>query len=404
MQVFYNYINKVSDKAKCDKMDSTLKLTPEDKLILYCARTQVDEVVEDKIKSIVCSVSNWDYVIKMAHRHRLKHFLYYHINQICPENVPDEVMLILKNHFNLNVQKNLFMFGKLLEILDNFKLEKIESLPYKGPILALTVYDNLGLREFDDLDIFVHEEDVPKIRRILTSMAYEPTVNLNLKEEQKFIQTMRDYIFHNDNITLEIHWRFPSIFFSLPKTIELFNWDKCRTIEIHSKPILVSSPEEMLLIICIHNAEHRWKRISLLCDFKEFICANEIDWFKITDKSEQLGIKRLVGINFYLANDLLDLDMPDHIFKELISDKNVKKMSDQIKSEFFSKNVRSTHLLEETLISYKLRENKFYGIKDVLRGITSPGILEWKNIKLPVSLFPLYYLLRPFLLLKRHLL
>jgi hypothetical protein len=160
----------------------------------------------------------------------------------------------------------------------------------------------------------------------------------------------------------------------------------------------------MLLIICIHNAEHRWKRISLLCDFKEFICANEIDWFKITDKSEQLGIKRLVGINFYLANDLLDLDMPDHIFKELISDKNVKKMSDQIKSEFFSKNVRSTHLLEETLISYKLRENKFYGIKDVLRGITSPGILEWKNIKLPVSLFQLYYLFRPFLILKRHLL
>ena len=403
MQVFYNYINKVSDKAKCDKMDSTFKLTPEDKLILYCARTQVDEVVEDKIKSTVCSVSNWDYVIKMADRHRLKHFLYYHINQICPENVPDEVMFILKNHFTLNVQKNLFMFGKLLEILDNFKLEKIESLPYKGPLLALIVYDNLGLREFDDLDIFVHEEDVPKVRRILTSMDYKPSVNLNLREERKFIQTMRDYIFHNENITLEIHWSFPSIFFSLPKSIELFSWDKCRTIEIHSKQILVSSPEEMLLIICIHNAEHRWKRISLLCDFKEFINANEIDWFEITEKSEQLGIKRLVGINFYLANDLLDLDMPDHIFKELISDKNVKKMSDQIKYDFFSKNVRSTHLLEETLISYKLRENKVHGVKDVLKGITSPGILEWNNIKLPVSLFPLYYFLRPFLLLKRHI-
>lgn len=384
-------------------MDSTFKLSPEDKLILYCARTQLDEFLEDKIKSAVCSVSNWDYVIEMADRHRLTQFLYYHINKICPENVPDDVMFILKKDFTSNVQKNLFMFGKLLEILDNFKLEKIEVLPYKGPILAITVYGNLGLREFDDLDIFVHEKDVLKIRRILASMDFQPSVNLDIKKEKKYIQKMRDYIFHNDknDIILEIHWRFPSIFFSLPKSIELFNWDKCRTIEIHSKSILLPSPEEMLLIICIHNAEHRWERISLLCDFKEFINANEIDWFKITKKSEQLGIKRLVGINFYLANDLFDLDIPDNIFKELTSDKNVKKMSDQLKYEFFSKNPRSTNLLEEMLITYKLRENKIHGFKDILKGITSPGILEWQKIRNPIYM-PFYYIQRPINLLRRY--
>jgi hypothetical protein len=387
-------------------MDSTFVITPEEKLILYCAGTKLDAIIEDKIYSIVISLSDWDYVLQMADRHRLKHFLYYHLNQICPESIPEDVMVSLKNYYAANVQRNLLMFGNLLNILDIFKLRGIESLPYKGPILALETYHNLGLRKFDDLDIFVHKEDVSKVKKILKSINYEPTINLNLKEEKKFIKTMRDYIFYNveKGITLEIHWRFPSIFFFLPNPDELFDWNNCRTIEIHSKQILVPSPEEMFLILCIHNAEHRWRRISLLCDFKEFINAHEVDWVIIIEKSKKLGIQRLVGINFYLACFLLSLEIPENISKELMTDKDIKKISVIIISKMFSKDNRSIQLSKEMGMSYKLRENKFYGIRDVFRGLFSPGILEWKNVRLPVVLLQLYYLLRPFLLIKRYIL
>jgi len=389
-----------------DYMDSTFKHTPEDELILYCARTQLNEDFKEKIRSIVFSVLDWEYIIELASYHRLNHFLYFHLNSICPEKVPDEVMLLLKNYFDLNLLRNLFMFGKLIEILDVLRLNEIDSLPYKGPILAFSAYNNLALREFADLDIFVHKKDVSKIRKILMSIGYNPTIELSQKEEKKFIRTMRDYIFYNDEnrITLEIHWRFPSIFFSLPNTIELFNWEDCKTIDLQSNQILTALPEDMLLILCIHNAEHRWKRISLLCDLKEFLNANEIDWPIIIDKSKKLGVKRILGINIHLTNELLGLTIPDHIFEELISDKNIRKISLNIISQMFLGNKNSIYLFEETLLSYKLRENKVLGIKDVIRGATFPGILEWKNIRLPVVLFPLYYLLRPFLLLKRHLL
>lgn len=386
-------------------MNLTFKPTPEDKLLLYCARTHMDAETKEKIKSIVLMVTDWDYVIEMATRHRLRHFLYNQLNHICPENVPNEVLFSLKKYFDSNIKRNLFMYGKLIEILDAFHLEGIKSLPYKGPVLAISTYGNLGLREFDDLDIFVHRKDVSKVKNILMSIGYEPRIDLDQKEERKFIQTMRDYIFNHSEsgITLEIHWRFPSIFFSLPKSIKLFNWDKCQAGVLQSRQIMISSPEDMLLILCIHNAEHRWKRISLLCDFKQFFITNEINLPRLMRRSKQLGIKRIVAINFYLTNVLLGLELQEEFFRTLISDKNVEKISNHILYEMFSTNTKPTHLLNETLISYKLRENSLFGIKDVIRGVTFPGILEWEKIRLPLFLFPLYYLLRPFLLIKRYM-
>ena len=103
-------------------MNSTFNPTPENNLILLCARTQMDAKIEEKIRSTVRDVTDWTYVLEMANRHRLKHLLYFHLNHICPEESPDYVMSSLKSYFNLNIQKNLFMFRELIKILDVLKI------------------------------------------------------------------------------------------------------------------------------------------------------------------------------------------------------------------------------------------------------------------------------------------
>ena len=51
----------------------------------------------------------------MASIHRLTPLLYYNLNAICPEKVPEDVLMKLKNYFHINVQKNLLLTGELIK-------------------------------------------------------------------------------------------------------------------------------------------------------------------------------------------------------------------------------------------------------------------------------------------------
>jgi len=58
-----------------------------------------------------------------------------------------------------NAARNVFLTNKLFEILNLFKKNDILALPFKGPVLAESVYGDLSLRQFVDLDILVHNHD-----------------------------------------------------------------------------------------------------------------------------------------------------------------------------------------------------------------------------------------------------
>ncbi len=48
----------------------------------------------------------------------------------------------------------------------------IEAVPYKGPMLAVQAYGDIGLREFMDLDILVRHREIPKITEVMRENGY----------------------------------------------------------------------------------------------------------------------------------------------------------------------------------------------------------------------------------------
>lgn len=377
----------------------------ENKLLLLCARTIMTDDIRAKIKSILEQEIDWDYLLRRSAEHKLSPLLYFHLSSICPNYVPFPIMMRLKTYYQENARKNMFFMSELLKILDLFEINGITSIPYKGPIMAINSYGNLALREFSDLDIFIKKEDVIKVRELLTTLGYYPNINLDSEREKLFISKMRDYIFFNKEkeITLEIHWRFPSIFFSLPKKVRMFEWYDIKITNLNNRAIRSPSSEEMILILSVHNAEHRWEFISQICDIAAFISSNEINWEKVIIKANKIGIKRILGVNLYLVSNLINFEVPKNIYNQLTSDKNVKIIAEKIKKDIIlSNSPKSIKLTEEMSLSFKLRENKLLGIKDVISSILAPGILEWKNFPLPAKIFFLYPVLRPFLLLRRY--
>ncbi len=71
---------------------------------------------------------------------------------------------------------NTFLFEWILSLLEN---NGIAAIPYKGPALAASVYGDLALRQFADLDIMVRNEDVLRARDVMASLGYQPQLELN---------------------------------------------------------------------------------------------------------------------------------------------------------------------------------------------------------------------------------
>ena len=127
-----------------------------------------------------------------------------------------------------------------------------------------------------------------------------------------------------------------------------------------------------------------------------------MDWALILKKSDQLGIQRIVNINFSLANDLFKLNLPKDILNSLNSDPVIKKISLLIKNRLFSETTYEFSLINKLFFDLRKRESAYYGIRDCILGLTVPSYHDFENFSLPKFLYPFYYLFRPFKLLKRY--
>lgn len=383
--------------------DDDFQLRNEDKLLLCCSRTHVNEEIKQKIISLASMDLDWEYLINMASRHRLKPLLYVNLNYVCPYKVPENILNFLKVYFRENAEKNLFMLGESVKILNQIYSQYINAIPYKGPFLAISAYNNLVLRDFGDIDIFVQGKDIPKVKDILISEGYKTNFNFNNVKENSYVKSQRECKFLNENtgLNIEIHWKYSKL--SFPFDIANFvGFESIKEVNISSLNISTLSDEDLILVLCLHCASHYWKRLLWLCDINEILNQNkDIKWIEILNKAKIWGIKRIFLINLILLSNLFEIQFPEYILDEIKNDKASQNISLNLKKNFFKEEYDYT-LFEEGYLSYKNRENWKYGIKDFFKSAMTPSQLELKNNKFIPILFWLYSISRPFKLLKKY--
>lgn len=346
---------------------------------------------------------DWNFLIKKAAAHGLTAFFYFHINSISTENIPPEALKKLKESFNRIFQKNLFLTRELLNILDYLNKNGITVMPYKGPFLALMTNQNLSLRRFGDLDFLIDKKDFKKVKQLLESTNYTPKFNLYPGIEDTFTKYQNEFHFMNKNsgIHLDLHWNPLNINYTFPTDPSIL-WD-LKPIERNIEGFnIISLPiEELILILSLHSASHFWNRLSWLCDIFELIRnQSELNWDNLLKKARLLSLEKILLINLLLTNDLLDLELPEIVFKSIENQKSVNEISSEVKMNFLNDEYPSG--LKEAFFQIRLRDKKWYGFKDCMNMLFRPTWEEWENYKPTRYSYPLYYFLRPFRVLKKY--
>jgi hypothetical protein len=303
------------------------KLTGENRLLLYCSRVSASKKNVSEINNLLSSQLNWKFISEAAGSHNIRQLLYHNLKGRSNRGfVPTSVMEDLKKAYHETVARNTFNYVELQTILDALHRSGIEAIALKGAALAGVVYPDIGLRPMVDVDLLVKDNELAIADRVMTDLGYSPVQGLNPK------QWYRENHFHlppyhhvRKPVTVEIHW---NVARNSSGDIGKW-WERAICKNIMGYPVMVPSPEDMLIHLSIHLFNHSYDSgfvLRSLCDIFETLrhYGNKIDWKLLQDETAERRIEKQVhsvlqlARKFYIPQDdsfvPIDLDHADHHF------------------------------------------------------------------------------------------
>lgn len=390
---------------------AVVDVRPEDKLLLCCARTRIDSETAERIKCLLREDVDWASLTGTAFRHGVMPLLYQSLHATCPEAVPKGMLRQLRAHFYANVERNLFLTGELLNLLNLLEAHRIPAVPFKGPVLAASVYGNLALRQFGDLDILVHRRDVLRAKTLLLSQGYwqeRPPPQLTSAQEAARLRSHHEYTFVRDDgaVVVEIQWGVTQRLDCFPLDVERV-WGRLETVSLSGTTVFNLSSEDLLLILCAHGVKHYWERLIWICDIAELVRARpQMDWGRVMEQARRLRSERTLYLSLHLASDLLGATLPTEILSRIQADPMVPSLAAQVRTWLFREPSGSPEasdpsvfpLSEKALFRLRVRErlrDRVPYFLQRLHRLLTPNERDRALLPLPTSLSFLYYLLRP---------
>ncbi len=363
--------------------------------MLLCARIDAAPFADD-IRALLGSSLDWTYLDPLIARHGLAPLVHRHIEAIAPGAVPRAVLASLWARHEATARRNRSMAIELCEIVSQLEANGIAALPYKGPALAVTLYGDIALREFGDLDILVRRRDVAPARALLQSRGYVPLHSLTPALEAALVRSRRLYELpladERRRMLVELHWQSGREAGVLPPDDDRW-WDNLPTVPFEGIGIRVIPDRELLLALSLHGTKHHWSSLGWLVDIAELMRRPHLDWAWIATRARALGCERRVGLGFHLAGILLDAPMSAEA-RALASDKEVRRIGAEISRALFEPEFRQPGVFQALRIDLSLCAGKRQRLRHLVGSLFTPGVGEWTRWPLPRALFFLYFPLR----------
>ena len=309
--------------------------------------------------------------------------------------VPAATLAALREKYERNVHRSLFLARELVRVLDCIEALGVEAIPYKGIVLSEVYYGDMALRQAGDMDFFVRAADVKKIKSAVRDLGYTPRVAIPENAEADCIASGYEATFDSaaGKNLLELQWALQPRFYAVDYDMEgLFQ--RSVTAAVAGRGVKTPSPEDLLIVLAVHAAKHVWGRLIWLCDIAQILKRDGLDWNFIQSQAQALGITRILYITLLLTNRLLGSEIPAALENALRRDEAARALAEEI-----ALSVAAGVSYEEEKLSYfrlmtRLRESRTDRWRFWSRLAFTPGPGEWAAIKLPRPLFPLYRFVR----------
>ena len=319
-----------------------------------------------------------------------------------PSGLPAAVLAELQQICQENARRSLWFTGELFSVMETLSAAGILAVPYKGPTLAATAQGDLMLRQFHDLDILISRADWPRSKQALLNAGFIPKDELSSREEKAYLQSACDFTFHHPPVknVLEMHWDIVPRFFNVHIPIERM-LARAQPVELCGRPVLSLTPEDLLLCLMVHGAKHAWSRLCWLSDLAYLILHVDIDPELLRQRAESWRIGRIAQVGLFLTQWVLGSELPQSLEAWIQRDPPSAVLAQKLAGNLF----RDSKLQTESFAYFWLFGRQREDVRDRLQLFrllaTTSTLSEWRSVRLPDFLFPLYGAVRAWRLAQR---
>lgn len=375
-------------------------IASEQRILLSCARMDNDPEPAGQRKDLLLGEIDWERLLRSARRHGLTPLLYRQVSGLAQGAVSEVVSEKLRRAHQENARRNLFLTGELLRIAGLLKAAGIPAIPLKGPVLAASLYGDLALREFSDLDILIPPREVSRAEGLLLSRGYRLPLGLTgaQRAASRWFENHHPLAHQESGCVIELHWDLMPRSFHVPFDQKGF-WNRAESFSLGGTELRTLSAEDTLLFLCVHGSKHLWERLGWVCDVAQLVrVRQQIRWDLVIRSAKETGAKRMLFLGLFLANDLLGARLPERVFREVTHDGMVRTLAGDMKKRFFKGAVGPFGFVEQLPFYLRMMERP----RDKIRNAFAHALIlfmpteeERKLLSLPDFLFPLHFLLRP---------
>jgi Uncharacterised nucleotidyltransferase len=338
---------------------------------------------------------DWAAVEHRADDHSMMPLVACALKQCSGDLVPREIRERFQQRLLHSAHMNMVWLQEWRRILLAFEAAGVSTISLKGPALALLAYRNIALREFADLDLLIRPDDVLMARDILVREGYQLRFPLSGDTDAALLRSRNrqlDFVNDGRGTLIDLHWGALHEMFSFQLPVDqLF---KSAQVEHREEISFLSlSPEYLLLYLCVHGTKHCWLNLRELCDVACYVqAAQKLDWELCIRHAEAANCDMVLKHSVLLAQQVLGLELSSPI-RNYCEDAEAQALAEAASALLF----REGDLGYREALRYHLAFAKGWRhrVQLVFERVFVPSEPEWQEVRLPQSLYFLYYAVRP---------
>jgi hypothetical protein len=361
-----------------------------------------------KLETYVARIDDWAGFLDSAYVHGVFPLVHKSLKSITA--VPDAIKLRLKST-NLEIaRRNMTMTAELLKIMKLLEENGIPALAIKGPVLSQMIHGDVTQRQYADLDILLHTDDLYRAGKLLQSHGYSSEHSIEFLKNKALLKIAKDFTIStkNQNIHIELHWQLfldrqvkksKIQFFSKTPNTYILGDQSVSTLEV----------DTLLFYLLLHGSKHLWERLEWIVDIDRIIrCYDKIDWESLSVMAKEMEIELMFYLGLAMCHDLFQTSLPEFIHTAIRANGKVPSTAKVLREKLVSDTINNVETISIAFINLDkvglIKDGKsellrhywltLFGLKDV----------DVYVVNLPNQLSFLYHFIRLYRMFKFYVL